>query len=255
MTVRISWHTIWGCAGGPASHLAPQTRLVMGALMFAVCMVAPVTTLPGALTIVAGALAWLAACRPPGKIAGAGALFGLALFLPYFLLTPLIRHDPAHAEYGWARSLAVPGSLVARGLSGMLVSLGTITILSLSDLREGLLRLPVPRVVAAVLLQILHQAATLVNETGQVASAMAVRGAASRRRTAWRVLSSLPQVWLPRVMIRAESVAAAMELRGFSETELRPFRPAALRTRDGLALILALGLLGLAAALRWGGGR
>ncbi len=253
--MRAAWQTLWGCARGPVSTLAPQTRLLAGILVFAVCMVSPVTSALGAITVAAGTLAWLGACRPPRKVARAGALFGLALFLPYFLLAPLIRSDPAHGGHGWARSLEVPWSLFSRGLSGMLVSLGAVTNLNLSDLREGLLRLPVPRVITAVLLQILHQTATLVDETAQVSAAMAVRGASGGRRTAWRVLSSLPQVWLPRVMLRAENVAAAMELRGFSEAELRPFGRVPLRARDGLALLFAAGLLALAAALRWGGGR
>jgi len=216
-------------------------------------MVSPVTTVPGAITVVTGTLLWVAACRPPRKVAFTGAWFAFALFLPYFLLTPFIRSDPARLPHGWSHSLEVPWSVFARGVSGMLISLGTVTTLGLSELREGLLRLPIPRVVTAVLLQILHQTATLVDETEQVVAAMAVRGTSNGCRTAWRVLSSLPQVWLPRVLRRAESVAAVMELRGYSDAELRPLGRVPLRLSDGVALFLTLSLLGLAVALRWGG--
>ena len=251
--MRTPWHDIWGCARGPAARLAPQIRIVVGALLVAVCLVAPALTPPGASLIAAATLAWFAACRPPRAVTRAGALLGLALFLPCLLLTPLIHLRPPEPGWSWSRSLEVPASMFVRGLSGMLVALATVTTLSAGDLREGLIRLPVPRVVSVILLQIIHQTMTLADETRHVAGAMAVRGAAGGGRTAWRVLSSLPQVWLPRVLVRAESVAAAMELRGYCDAGLPSFRRIALRAGDGIALALALGLLGTAAAIRWGG--
>jgi energy-coupling factor transporter transmembrane protein EcfT len=132
----------------------------------------------------------------------------------------------------------------------MLVSIGTVASLSASDLREGLLRLPVPRVVSAILLQIVHQAATLFYETRRVASAVAVRGASNARVTGWRVLSSLPRVWLPRIIVRAERVAAAMELRGYCDGDLRSFRQHRMGLADGAALVLAIGVLGLSVMAR-----
>jgi energy-coupling factor transporter transmembrane protein EcfT len=142
--------------------------------------------------------------------------------------------------------------MFVRGLSGMLVTLGTVTSLSASDLREGLARLSIPRHVSAILLQIIHQAGTLVDETRQVASAMAIRGASGAGRTAWRVLASLPQVWIPRVVIRAEEVAAAMEVRGYGQDTIPSFHGNRLRPRDIIALLLATGLFGAAAVLWWG---
>ncbi len=250
--MRTPWHDLWGCARGPAVRLAPQTRIAAGAALIAVCLVVPAWTSPGASLIAGVVLAWLAACRPPDRVLHAGALMGLALFLPCFLFTPLIHARPPEPGWSWARSLEVTGTLFVRGLSGMLIALATVTTLSATDLREGLIRLPVPRVASVILIQIIHQTMALVAETGHVAGAMAVRGAAGGGRTAWRVLSSLPQVWLPRVLARAEAVAAAMELRGYCDAGGLPsFRRAALRAADGIVLAFLVGLLGLAAALRW----
>ena len=135
----------------------------------------------------------------------------------------------------------------------MLVSVATVASLTASDLREALVRLPVPSIVSAILLQIVHQTATLFYETERVASAMAVRGASSGGTTAWRVLASLPKVWLPRVLVRAERVAAAMELRGYCDADLPSFRQHKSRPADAGVLVLSIAVLALAITLRvWG---
>jgi energy-coupling factor transporter transmembrane protein EcfT len=248
--VRTSWHDLWGCAHGPATRLTPQTRVLAGTALFATCMVAPVTRLPGIVCVSACTCAWLIGCRTPLRAIGNVVLLGLALLLPVFFLTPLIRNVPFGAAWSWSRSIAVPWSMFVRGMGGVLVSLATVTSLSTSDLREGLVRLPIPRLVSAILLQVIHQTGTLVDETRQVACAMAVRGASGGGRTAWRVLVSLPQVWIPRVVVRAEGVAAAMEIRGYGQDTIRSFHRAPLRTGDVVVLALALGSLGCAGALR-----
>lgn len=251
--MRTSLHDIWGCARGPLKAAAPHTRLVAGATTFAACMVTPATTAVGSLVAGAAAAAWLAACRPPGRVVRTTVAFGLILFLPYFLLLPLLPAAPPAATGSWVKALLVPWTVLLRGMSGMLVSVATVTSLSPTELREAMVRLPVPRVVSAILLQIVHQSATLLYETKRVAWAMAVRGASSGRTTAWRVLSSLPRVWLPRVVVRAERVAAAMELRGYCDGDLRPFRSVRTGLADAAVLALAASVLALAIALRiWG---
>lgn len=251
--MRTSPHDLWGCAHGPATRLTPQTRVLVGMALFAICMAAPVTKLPGLICVSACTCAWLIGCRTPLKAIGHAVLLGLVFLLPAFFLTPLIRHGPSGAAWSWSRSIAVPWSIFVRGMSGILVSLGTVTSLGTSDLREGLGHLPVPRLVSAILLQIIHQTGTLVDETRQVACAMAVRGASGGGRTAWRILVSLPQVWIPRVVARAEDVAAAMEIRGYGQDTIGSFQRAPFRTGDVVVLALAAGLLGCAVALRWTG--
>jgi energy-coupling factor transporter transmembrane protein EcfT len=170
--------------------------------------------------------------------------------LPYFLLLPLMPASPPTSGRAPAPAIAVPCSILLRGLALMLISISTVASLTASDLREGLARLPVPRVVAAIVLQIVHQTATLLAETRQVASAMAVRGASTGFGTALRVLASLPQVWLPRIVVRAERVAGAMELRGYCDGELQSFRPARAALADAAALVLGVVVLAVAVGIR-----
>ena len=251
--MRTSWHEVWGCARGPVTGLAPQTRLLAGTTLFAACMIAPASTARGSLVAVVATAAWLFACRPPLKVVRTTAVLGLVLFLPYFLLTPLIPADASIGIGSWQQALVVPWSVLLRGMSGMLISMAIMASLSPGDLREGLARLPVPGVVSAILLQIVHQTATLFYETRRVASAMAVRGASSRGGTAWRVLSSLPRVWLPRVIVRAERVAVAMELRGYCDEDLRSFRRVKTDLADFVVLTLVASVLALSITLRiWG---
>jgi energy-coupling factor transporter transmembrane protein EcfT len=213
-----------------------------GATVFATCLVAPAGTWSGSLLTMAVAAAWIAGCRPPTRVMRAFVLLGLALFLPYLLLVPLLQ-TPFKSVW----------PVFVGGTSTLLVSVATVTSLSPSDVGEGLARLPLPGVVSAILIQIVHQTATLAYETRQIASAMAVRGAAGSGRTAWRVLGSLPRVWLPRIMLRAEREAAAMQLRGYSDQSWRSARRSPWRVADGLVLGLVTSVLAAAVALRfWG---
>jgi energy-coupling factor transporter transmembrane protein EcfT len=246
--MRTSWHDTWGCARGPAARLVPQVRLMAGAGLFAACMIAPAATLPGALVASSLGLAWLGACRPPLRVVRTILLLGLVAMLPYFLLVAFFARagdaETAHPP------IVMAAGLLVRGLTGLAVSVATVTTLRASDLREALVGLPVPGAVSAILLQIVHQMATLAYETRRVALAIAVRGASTRGLTVWRVLSSLPQVWLPRIVQRADRVAAAMELRGYCDTHPRLGSGARLRWSDGLTLVLVLCALALAIASR-----
>ncbi len=248
--MRTSLHDLWGCGRGPVTRAAPQTRLLAGAATFASCMVSTGATLSGSLCAGLICACWLWACRPPWRVVRTSLLLGLTLFLPYFLLLPLLADAPLANPESWRRALVVPWTIVLRGLCGMLVCTAAVTSVSASDLREALLRLPVPSIVSAILLQIVHQTATLFSETKQVASAMAVRGASSGGLAAWRVLFSLPQVWLPRVIVRAERVADAMELRGYCDLHPVASDGALMGTADFTTLGATLVALGIATTFR-----
>lgn len=252
--MRTPWHDIWGCGRGPAARLAPQSRILAGAILFAAIMTAPAGTIPGIALVAATTLAWVAACGVPRRAARSFVLLGLAMFLPYFLLVPLLVKSPSAAASGpgLARAFAAPWDVFLHGMAGMLVATATVTALSASALRCGLLALPVPRIVAAILIQVVHQTSELLSETGRVAEALAVRGASGEWRAALRVLTSLPRVWLPRIIGRADRVAAAMELRGYAEADLRVFGRAALGAADVAAFVLVLADMTLAVAFRWG---
>ena len=248
--MRPALHDVWGCGRGPVSRLTPRSRIVAGVLVFGSSMIAPATTTSGAALIAVLTLPWLVTCRPPWRVVRATALFGLALFSPYFLLVPWMAGslDPQR----WLAALPVAAGIFVHGLASVFTTVAAVTTLTATDLRDGLARIPLPRLVSAILLQIVHQTATLGYETRRVAAAMAVRGASGGDLTAWRVLSSLPSVWLPRVILRAERVASAMEVRGFCEQDL----PASDRDTDGwadaLVLVILLLALGLAVCLRCG---
>jgi energy-coupling factor transporter transmembrane protein EcfT len=157
------------------------------------------------------------------------------------------------AFYPWQQWLAVFLRVLLKGMSGMLISMATVASLSQSDLHEGIVRLPIPGIVSAILLQIIHQATNLFYETKAIATAMAVRGAASSRVTTYRLLESFPKVFLPRVIAHADNVAMAMELRGYCQGGVRSFRQVKPTMADGAALTLASAILWLSLTARiWG---
>ncbi len=252
--MRALWHDLWGSGRGPAVRTAPRSRILAGALLFAACLAAPAGRVPGLALVAAVAAGWTAACGLPRRALKSFAALGLAMFLPYFLLVPLIVPAVA-AGKGPARlaaALAVPWDVVFHGMSGLFVAAATASSLSVSELRRGLLALPLPRVLTAVLIQIVHQTSTLAAETGRIAAAIAVRGGTRGASTAWRVAAGLPRVWLPRVIGRAERVACAMELRRYADADLRLFGSDRLGPLDAGIMVLALGVLVLAAGLRGG---
>jgi energy-coupling factor transporter transmembrane protein EcfT len=204
----------------------------------------------GSACALAIAAIWLIACGTPRRVVSSTLLLGFGLLLPYFLLVPLLPGVSLATTGDFVRALSLPWTILLRGLTGMLVCVGTVSVLSAPDLREALLRLPVPSMVSGILLQIVHQTAALVDETRRVAAAMAVRGASAGGVAALRVVFSLPQVWLPRVIDRAERIGAAMELRGYCDEPLPVSRRAAAMRADIIVLCAGASALALAVALR-----
>ena len=211
--MKNAWHELWGGGSGTAKRLAPQSRILCGAMLLATAVAVPVDHLAGVLFLIAVVTVWVLACRPQGRVFRMFFTLGLVFFLPYFLLVPLIRLE--HETLGWDAALLTAWKVAARGQAGLLITTATVSAMSLGDVRQGLLALPLPHLVRLIVFQILHQTAELFYETRRITAAIAVRGAAGRVQTGWRLLVSLPTVWLPRVLCRAERVAAAMEIRGY----------------------------------------
>jgi energy-coupling factor transporter transmembrane protein EcfT len=108
--------------------------------------------------------------------------------------------------------------------------------------------------VTLILLQVVQQTATLLGETRRVATAVTVRGGRLGTAAGLRLLGSLPTVWMPRIVSRAERVAIAMELRGASEVELEALGAVSARRADALAVAAAALAVAGAVALRlWSG--
>jgi len=249
-----SWHEIWGSGRGPVTRLAPQTRILGGAILFAACLVSPALSAAGTALIAVTTAGWIFASGLPSRALRSSALLGLAMFLPYLLLVPLMVKGPPVMGLGtgWAGALAVPWGILLHGLAGLLIATATVSTLPASDLRGGLVALPLPRLFSAILVQIVHQTPVLLSETKRVAAAVAVRGGSGRWRAVLRMLTSLPRVWLPRMLGRADRVAAAMELRGFAEADLRIFGQRTIGASDLGVMALAGIALAAAATLRWG---
>jgi energy-coupling factor transporter transmembrane protein EcfT len=198
-------------------------------------------------------LSWVIACRPPLQVARSVTLLGLVVFLPYFLLVLLIQAAGPGRGASWWHPFVSPWGVLLHGMTGMLISVSMATTLNPSDLRRGVLSLPVPGLVSAILLQIIHQTFELVYETKRMAAALSVRGASSGWRTSISVLSSIPKVWFPRLLVRADRVAAAMEVRGYCDLDHAALVRESTTHADAIALIGAAGVLVLAIAIRLGG--
>ncbi len=227
----------------------PRIRLLTGILLFAACMVSPSRTPWGSLYTSSVVAAWLLASRPKARVILHSALLGLLLFLPYFLLPYLPSAIFLEGAEGGV-SLKTAWTIFLDGISGILISVTTLTCLSASDLRAALMGLPVPKIMCAIVLQIVHQTGILLNETKQIAAAMAVRGASSGGRAARRMALSLPTVWLPRIIARAERVGAAMELRGICDAPSLPLANRTEKRIDGTLMCVALILLATSASVR-----
>lgn len=245
MAVRMPWRDMWGCGRGPvARRLAPQGRIAAGTLLLAACLTAPAGTMPGVVLIVLSTAAWTVLCGMPRRMVAGSGLLGLAMFLPYFLLTPLLLKG------SWTEAMTAPWDVFLHGLAGIMITVSTVTTLDASGLRRGLLALPIPHIFSAILIQVVQQTSTLAAETGRVTAAMAVRGGSGGGKTLLRMLTALPRVWLPRIMGRAECVAEAMELRGYAETDLRGLGLEAAGTADAAAIVIIAAVMVTAAGLR-----
>jgi len=244
--MKLAWHDAWGGARGMVMRLAPETRLVVACALVFACVASPVATGAGSALSGAVCVAWVRSCRPPWRVLRSALLLGTALFLPFVLLTPWLE-----AGVGSLGRATAPWTIFLRGSSCLVVSLTAASTLSASDFREALLRLPAPAMVTAIVIQIVHQVPILVDETRRIGAAMAVRAATGRGAPSWHTIRALPLVWLPRVLERADRVAAAMALRGYCESSGSFRQERHLAFRDGAGLALAALVLASAVALRW----
>ncbi len=249
--MKDAGHKIWGSARRPLRHLAPRTRILCGISVFTVCLLAPVTSGLGLGIVAATLLIWTLLTRPPVRVAGATLVFGLLIFLPYYLLTPLIRAESLNGD--WRSALTAPSTVLIRGLGAMAAATFTMTTVSMSALRQGIAGLPLPAMVKAILIQIVHQSANLLYETRRIAAAVAARGGTTGYKTALALFASLPSVWLPRVVVHAERVADAMTMRGYCQEDISLTGDDDISVRDGIAIGISLLWLVGVIFLRWMG--
>ncbi|MFH1024746.1 MAG: energy-coupling factor transporter transmembrane component T [Planctomycetota bacterium] len=214
-----------------------------GVLLLAACMVAPTRRFPEILFIVFVTAGWTLLCAPPRKTLLHLTGYAGILFLPIFLLAPWINAPSSP----WT----VPLEIFLHGTICLFLSISTIASLDLSEAHDALSALPLPEALTSLLIQIVHQTATLETESRRMACAIKVRGAPSGGMLRMRLFSSLPTAWLLRIAHRAERVALAMTLRGLGANSFVSSGKR-LSAFDILSTVAALILLGIALTLRWG---
>ncbi len=247
----IPFSEAFGGSNGTTRRLVPSVRLMCGALVFACCATVPLDSQAGIALFVGVWLAWLLGCAMPPKRLALTLGFALCFFAPLLLLAPVAHWKATNAT--WTESLRAPLRLGVRGIAGVTVCAGALSLLSLTEFCEAAAGLPLPRIVTGLLVQIVHQTALLTDESRRMADALRVRGAHSARLAVrLRVMAALPAGWLARLAARAARVGDAMEVRGFDGR-----MPAAQTTRlsgvDRVALAGAALLVVGALMLRWRG--
>jgi energy-coupling factor transporter transmembrane protein EcfT len=242
---------IWGTGSGPLRRFAPQARLPAGIGLFVACLIPSPDRLTGFLFVTVTTMAWLIAARPPARILGRLAVFGLVFFTPFFLLTPWVetasRSMPLLQRFTDWGAVSVPFRIFSKGFASLLIFSATASSLTLSEFYQALACLPLPSSVILLVSQIVQQTELLHRESVRVSQAMAVRGAASGLRAGLLMVRHAPSAWLHGIIAKADRVSQAMELRGYGSI-LPEFDRQAMTRQDYLMLMIAL-LWPLAAVL------
>ncbi len=207
---------VWGSAQGPVKRLSLHVRLLIGVLLFSATLIADPASSGGLVLSLTIPAVWFLLVRPPKLLVGPLLSFAFILFIPFFLLTPWIESYSSASTSLIPMPWAVPWRIAIRGASTMCITAWTASALTLPELERSFKRLHVPRPLAMLLLQIIHQAHALAHETHGILQAVNVRGGLSGWRSMMALSTALPRVWLPRVLYRAERVGDAMEIRNYN---------------------------------------
>jgi energy-coupling factor transporter transmembrane protein EcfT len=241
---------LWGTSRGVARRLVPQVRVLVGLAWLAACLLADAASWPGLLLVALTVLVACAVTAPPARPLLSVVTLGAVMLSPVLLLAPWSEATLPRHGLPAIGNLAAPWRIFCTGLAVIAITSATVSTLSRSDLREALVRLPVPRLLTAIALQIVMQADLLAREAGRIMLALQARGATHGFRSRLRAVGSVPRVWLPRLASKAERVALAMEVRGYPTVPLA-LESHRFRASDSLALLLALGWLILAALVHF----
>jgi energy-coupling factor transporter transmembrane protein EcfT len=231
----------------------PESRIILAFLFLLAVQVSAPERLAGLLFVCAllllEHLLWRASKRTWRQF----SLFSLAMFAPSLLLTPWIATDvsaPLMTQLGLDARLGVGWSILVKGWASVMVCAVSAASLDRIEAQAGLARLPLPRMSRAILVQILHQSAGMAEETQRIAAAFRLRTGRASWLQKLGALASLPMVWLPRVIQRAERLTQVMELRDF-DASMRPMGEQRRGWRDALCLGMGVVLVALSGLLRW----
>ncbi len=244
---------VWGSAAGPVKVLGPATRLLTGGLLFASVLASDPATATGFVFILAITSIWFVSVKPPSLLIGPLLLFAFTLFGPFFLLTPWVQTPTAAGvDLLIPMPWAVAWRIGIKGIAALLISAWTASTLGLHEFEIALVRLRIPKPLAELLLQIVHQAHALAEETRAISQAIRVRGASMGWRSVIVLATALPRVWLPRVLYRAERVGDAMEIRDY-ELNTDITRDRAAHPAQPLAITFGIGAFLVAILVRVAG--
>jgi energy-coupling factor transporter transmembrane protein EcfT len=235
--------TLFGSGKGPLLRLSPHARLICSILVLVAALISLPDPLSGILFTLCVTIVFLLLCRMPLRHlmrASIGVLLMSAPFLCFLLMAgpytfAFSQRTPLDVDAITGKHVAV---VALKGMSCALIVLSALSTVSFSELNDALARLPLPRIVVLLILQILHQTKLLLDETTRISKAFAVRGATSGMEASFLTLRHFPQTWLPRMVAKSERVANAMDLRGYGAA-LPQFDRGPLLLHDWFALSIA----------------
>lgn len=221
-----------------ADRLAAPTRLIAATCAVATLLICSPARRWGLVVALLVMAAVVLLFRPPSRVWRLSAALSASFFLPWLAVVPLLpRFD---SDPGAPTNLEIAWGISFRGTLVVLTTLGAANCLSPSVLREGLLRLTVPKMVVSIVMQILQQASHMIEETRRTRYAIMLRHHDRGLHAGWLLAKGFPLMWLPRVFGRVERLAQVMELRGYhgEEEGLEPGPP--LRAADYCVLVVCL---------------
>lgn len=202
----------WGCGNGLLKSLQPYTRIISGVLVGSACLLMPLRPMGGTIFMILTTFCWILLASMPGKMLQRCAIASVILFFPYLLLSPWMAVD-SYSAAPMADRFAQAGGIALRSTCMLFIAASTIASLTIHDVHVGLVCLPIPRSLVALIVQLINQTMLLAEETTRIVGVLRLRGASGVRGI--RVLFAFPIVWMVRMLFRAERSAAAMAVRGY----------------------------------------
>ena len=202
----------WGCGNGYLKSLQPHIRIISGLLIGCACLLVPLKTVGGMVFLILSSLCWVMFAAMPRKMIVRCAVASIILFFPFLLLSPWMTVDSLIASPMVARTTQAAG-IALRSTCMLFIAASTIASLTMYDVHCGLVRMPVPRSLVVLIVQLINQTMLLAEETTRIISVLRLRSASGVHGI--RVLFSFPVVWMVRMLFRAERTASAMAVRGY----------------------------------------
>ena len=200
------------------ASVAPHAKLLAAFLLALACLIAPATS-PGFLLIVIVTAMHIAASgisRTQIRPLASMYLLGYIPFVGVILLArqflPEISDDGSRTDvttFVW--------NVLLRGGAIMGIAASSVAAMTPSEFEEGLHRLVHVQLLTLLIMQILQQTGVLLAETRRASDAIALRSSSGGKYGMLLLARNIPNIWLPRMLHKAERVASAMEVRQFGD--------------------------------------